>query len=161
AALRRRSRRAPERWRAVLARVVGTDGAPPDLLVDGGLRQPVALGVLRPAIILPERFTEDEPEDRIEAALAHEWAHGPNRGLRLIMLLRLLLPFLYAHPAYWWLRRRIRDDQEALADAAAADVEGRVNYAEVLLAWSRSSPACPPFAAGGSLALFERPSQIK
>src|SRR6202035_4794742 len=99
--------RAPERLRALLSRVVGAGHAAPELLVSDALRQPVAVGILRPTIILPQRFVEEEPENRLEAALAHEWTHIRNRDLWLIALLRLLLPVLYAHPAYWWLRRRI------------------------------------------------------
>ncbi|QEH38573.1 Regulatory protein BlaR1 [Aquisphaera giovannonii] len=161
AALRLRSRRPEEGVRELLSRVVGEGGVVPELLVNDLLHQPVAVGVLRPAIILPARFVQGEPEHRLEAALAHEWAHIRNRDLWLVAASRLLLPVLYAHPAYWWLRRRIRDDQEVLADAAAAGVEGRLSYAEVLLAWSRGVSAPAPFATGGSLALFERPSQIK
>jgi hypothetical protein len=132
ATMRHRSRQAPEPARAMLARVVGADASPPALLVSAALRQPVAAGVRRPAIILPEWFL-DESEGRLEAALAHEWSHIRNGDLRLIALSRLLLPVLFAHPAYWWLRGRIQDDQEAVADACAAAVEGRLNYAEGLL----------------------------
>ena len=123
------------------------------------LAQPVAVGLLRPAIILPERFVEDEPRRRLEAALAHEWAHFRNRDLWWIALSGLLMPVLFAHPVYWWLRRRTREDQELLADAAAAD--GRVDYAEALLSWARQTPDRPRLAAAGSLALWERPSQLK
>ncbi len=69
AVIRRQSRPAPQWSRDVLAHIVGDGGAAPDLLVSGWLAQPVALGLLRPAIILPERFIEDEPRCRLEAAL--------------------------------------------------------------------------------------------
>jgi hypothetical protein len=150
ACLRRRSKRAPEAATAVLAQVDGAGHPAPDLRVSTDLLQPVALGVLRPAIILPEHFVENEPENRLEAALRHEWAHIRNGDLWLIALLRLLLLVLYAHPLYWWLRRRIRDDQEALADASAAVGEGQVSYAEVLLSWSSLSWGRPPQAPGGA-----------
>jgi hypothetical protein len=157
--IRRQSRPAPQWSRDVLAQIVGTGRAAPDLLVSGWLAQPVAIGLLRPAIILPERFVEDEPRCRLEAALAHKWAHFRNRDLWWIALSGLLMPVLFAHPAYWWLRRRTREDQEVLADAAAAD--GRVDYAETLLARARQTPDWPRLAAAGSLALWERPSQLK
>lgn len=150
ARLRRQARAAPAWSTALLAQVVGPDHRVPKLLVCTALRQPVAAGILRPAILLPERFSEDAPENRLEAVLTHEWAHIRNRDLWLLALLRLLLPILYAHPAYWWLRRRIRDDQEALADASAAALEGRENYAEVLLSWSKQASDGPRFAAGGA-----------
>jgi BlaR1 peptidase M56/Carboxypeptidase regulatory-like domain len=157
--LRCRSRPAPKWSRDVLASIVGDGRAAPDLLVSGWLAQPVAVGMLSPAIILPERFVADEPRCRLEAALAHEWVHFRNRDLWWIALSGLLMPVLFAHPVYWWLRRRAREDQELLADAAAAD--GRVDYAEALLAWARQTPDRPRLAAAGSLALWERPSQLK
>jgi beta-lactamase regulating signal transducer with metallopeptidase domain/protocatechuate 3,4-dioxygenase beta subunit len=160
ALLRRRSRPAPEAMCALLARVVGDDAAPPELRVSDSLRQPVAAGLRRPSILLPEWFL-DEPEGRLEAALAHEWSHIRNGDLRLIALSRVLLPVLFAHPAYWWLRGRIQDDQEAVADACAAAVEGRVNYAEGLLSWASNAPERSWIAAGGAVALFERTSQLK
>jgi WD40 repeat protein len=159
AVFRRQSWRAPQWSRDVLARVVGDGGVAPDLLVSGWLAQPVAVGLLRPAIILPERFVEDEPRCRLEAALAHEWGHFRNRDLWWIALSALLMAVLFAHPVYWWLRRRSREDQELLADAAAAD--GRGDYAEALLAWARQMPERPRLAAAGSLALWERPSELK
>ncbi len=67
--LRRQSRPAPRWSRDVLADIVG-DGRPaPDLLVSDRLAQPVAVGLLRPTIILPDRFVKDEPRCRLEAAL--------------------------------------------------------------------------------------------
>ncbi|AMV37910.1 M56 family metallopeptidase [Planctomyces sp. SH-PL62] len=160
AVVRRGSRRADPAAEALLAKVVGKDGEAPDLLVNDTLRHPAAAGVARPTILLPARFL-DEPEDRLRAALAHEWAHIRHGDLWLIAASRLLLPVLYAHPLFWWLRGRIRDDQEALADASAAGSEGRLSYAEALLSWSRTAAEKPWGAAGGSAALFERPSQIK
>ncbi len=85
--------------------------------------------------------------------------HFRNWDLWWIALSGLLMPVLFAHPAYWWLRRRTREDQELLADAAAA--QGRVDYAEALLSWARRMPRPLPLAVAGSLALWERPSQLK
>lgn len=159
AVIRRQSWRAPQWSRDVLAHVVGDGRAVPDLLVSGRLAQPVAVGLRRPTIILPERFLDDEPRCRLEAALAHELAHIDNRDLWWIALSGLLMPLLFAHPVYWWLRHRTREDQELLADAAAAD--GRIDYAEALLAWARQTPNRPRLAVAGSMALWERPSQLK
>ena len=44
---------------------------------------PVAIGMVRPMIVLPDRFAESEPDDCLEAALAHEWAHIRNGDLSL------------------------------------------------------------------------------
>lgn len=158
-AVRRRSQPAPHWSRDVLARIVGDGRAAPELRTSGFLNQPMVFGLLRPTIVLPHRFVEDEPRDRLEAALAHEWAHIRNRDLWWLALSRLLLPALFVHPLYVWLRRQGRDDQELLADAVAAD--GRLEYAEALLAWARWTPDRPSCAVAGSLALWECTSQLK
>ena len=57
-----------------------------------------------------------------------------------LAFLRLLNIVLFAQPLFWWLRRKIRADQEVLADAAAATMYGdkRLAYAETLVGWARS-----------------------
>ena len=124
---------------------------------------PVANGVFRPMIVLPMNFVATEPDDCLEAALAHEWAHIQNGDLRWLALLRLLNVVLFAHPLFWLLRRMIRADQEALADAAASTLhgDGRLAYAETLVGWARSSYRHQPGAlASAALALWERPSML-
>ena len=115
-------------------------------------------------IILPDHFAENEPDDRLEAALAHEWAHIRNGDLRWLAFLRLLNIVLYAQPLFWWLRRTIRADQEVLADAAAATMHGdnRLAYAATLVGWARSWRRQHPGAlACEALALWERPSMLQ
>ncbi len=73
---------------------------------------------------------------------------------------RLLLPLLFAHPLYVWLRRRIRDDQEALADAAGASREGRIAYAEALVCWSRTGSDQTSMRLTPSLGLWGRSSSL-
>jgi beta-lactamase regulating signal transducer with metallopeptidase domain len=160
AIVRHRSVRAPRWTRDSLAKVVGDASPLPDLLLSDRLAQPVAVGLIRPSIILPSQLTKQPPERRLDAALAHEWAHIRNRDLWLIALSRLLMPVLFAHPAYWWLRARIRDDQEILADAAAS-TDDRVDYASVLLSWTQTASVRTGLAVAGSLALWERSSQLK
>jgi beta-lactamase regulating signal transducer with metallopeptidase domain len=158
--LRHQSAAAPVRAHEALTRVASAGRDRPDLLQCARLSQPVAVGLLRPTIILPKRFVENEPQCRLEAALAHEYAHIRNRDLWLIALSRMLMPILFAHPAYWWLRRRIRDDQELLADADASTAEGRIDYAAALLRWAAEVPIRSQLTVAGSLALWERPSQL-
>jgi beta-lactamase regulating signal transducer with metallopeptidase domain len=159
--LLRRSRPAPTTIRAILARVAGQGGVPPRLLVGSGAAQPVAFGLIRPAIILPEWFVEGEPDPRIELALAHEWAHFENGDLRLLALSRALLPLLFAHPLFAWLRRQVRADQEALADLAASRREGRIAYAEALLDWARSGQPSEANRMMPALGLWDRSTRLR
>jgi Zn-dependent protease with chaperone function len=149
-----RSREAPACVRALLRQLVG--GRPPRVRTNDRLAQPVALGICRPTIVLPDALETSATRGQLTHLLRHEWAHIRNGDLWLLAITRLLLVVLFAHPLYWWLRGRIRDDQELLADAAAAG-DAPVEYARTLLHWSRT-PAQTP---GGALAFAGRPSRLK
>ncbi len=147
----------------LMTRVTGNCQQTIRVLLSDRIGLPVALGVFRPTIVLPMSFVATEPDDRLEAALAHEWAHIQNGDLRWLAVLRLLNVVLFAQPLFWCLRRTIRADQEALADAAASALQsgGRLAYAEALVGWARSSPRPRPAAlASAALALWERPSLL-
>ncbi|HEU5117971.1 MAG TPA: M56 family metallopeptidase [Isosphaeraceae bacterium] len=151
---------APQDLKSRFRTVTGTLRAIPGLRIGAEVAQPFVIGLFRPTIVLPERF-QDEPDDRIEAALKHEWAHIRHGDLALLALLRALLPLLFAHPAYWWLRRRVRADQEAMADARAVRDTDRLIYAEALLTWARSAPPRAARSCSGSLALGNRPGELR
>ena len=93
--------------------------------------------------------------------LAHELAHLQHRDLHTLAATRLLLILLWQQPLYWLLRRTIRLDQETLADAAAADRAGRLDYAQQLLAWASSARTQRPPRLAGAVGLWEGPSQLK
>ncbi|HEV3023870.1 MAG TPA: M56 family metallopeptidase, partial [Pirellulales bacterium] len=158
------------RWRArpagpdlveVLVHVVDGTGNVPSLLLSGDVNQALAMGLVRPVIVLPERLAANEPPARLMAALAHEWAHIRHRDLWLLAVSRLLLPLLALQPFFWWWRRTARQSQEELADAVAAGRGNRLEYAEMLMGWARGAPERVPRGLAGSLTLWERPSQLK
>jgi beta-lactamase regulating signal transducer with metallopeptidase domain len=148
---------APASLRALLERVVAGRSTYPRLRV-GGVTQPVALGLLRPTIVLPAWFVETESEARVEAALAHEWAHLRRGDLWTLAASRLLFVLLFSHPLFHVLRGRLRADQEAIADAEAAGPGGKLAYAEALVGWARRN-SCRSF--GSSLGLLGRSSLLR
>ena len=161
--LRRTARSLTPRLEPILARVARQVECVPLVRLSTRIGLPVAIGVIRPMIVLPESFASTEPDDRLEAALAHEWAHIRNGDLRWLALFRWLNVLLFAHPLFWWLRRVVRADQEALADAAASSqlAHGRIAYAATLVGWARSAHRRQPGAlASAALALWERPSML-
>jgi beta-lactamase regulating signal transducer with metallopeptidase domain len=154
----RRAVPAPESLRAELADIVGGRAKGPRLLVSPTIGTAVALGILRPTILLSARLAAEGPREARRAVLAHEWAHVRNGDLWLLALGRWLLVVLYAHPLFWWLRRAVRNDQECLADAAAAG-DHRPAYAEELLRWVRSGESGRT-RAWAAVGLWENASQL-
>jgi beta-lactamase regulating signal transducer with metallopeptidase domain len=142
-----------------LQSLVSAGSVVPQLLVSPRVTSAVALGLWRPAIVLPVQAVESSERIRLRALLAHEWAHLHRGDLRMLALARLLLPVLYAHPLYWWLRRQIRMDQEFLADATAAEECGHQAYAESLVSWARLLPPTPSRMTG-VIGIWESPKLL-
>lgn len=161
ARLCRRSTEAPEQLETRLRRIVGGNRRPPRLLLSPDIDNAVVLGVLRPTILLPAAPVEQDGELGWEAVLAHEAAHVRNGDLWLLAAGRLMLLLLFAHPLFWWLRRRIRTDQEAVADETAAAHTGREVYAEGLVAWARTGMGLARRHVPAALAIREGTSQLE
>ncbi len=116
----------------------------PQLLVSERLPSAVALGLWRPTVVLPCEFCERVTDEELRSVLAHELAHVLHGDLWLLAALLCLAPLLWCQPLFWLLRRRVRLDQETLADAAAADHTSRPDYAANLLAWARNVSGVRP-----------------
>ena len=85
---------------------------------------PLALGWLKPTILLPAAALLSLSPEALEAVLAHELAHL-QRGDYLANLLQTLAEaVLFFHPAAWWLSRQIRETREHCCDDAAAALLG-------------------------------------
>lgn len=140
-----------------LARLIGRRRKP-RLKTSTRIGSAVALGALRPAILLPADHVREDNRAAVQAALAHEWAHIRHGDLWLLAWQRLLFPILAAHPLFWLLRRQIRADQELLADIVAAG-DRPVEYAEALLAWAKQAGPRPS-AALAALAMWENPQTV-
>jgi len=120
----------------------------------------VALGVFRPRVLLPQCWANSRAAEDLSTVLAHEAAHIRNGDLIWLTASRLLLAILWAQPLYWLLRRSLRLDQEALADAAAAEQSGRQKYAEQLVAWARDFAIQTRPLLPAAMGLWEGPSQL-
>lgn len=138
-----------------------------ELRLSARIATPVALGLFRPVILLPKGFADTQsairnPNSAIHSILAHELAHIRNHDLAWLAVSRVLLVVLWAQPLYWLVRRRMRFDQETLADAAAAELTNRQQYAEQLVAWARTLATQPlPMRLSPAVGLWEGASQLR
>ena len=120
------ARPAPPEWEAALQRLARRMGLPRRVRLRASDRadSPLALGWLRPVILVPASAFLALSTESLEAVLAHELAHL-RRGDYLANLLQTLAEaLLFFHPAAWWLSRQIREAREQCCDDAAAGLLG-------------------------------------
>lgn len=126
-----------------------------ELLVAPGEVSPMALGVFRRRVVVPESLMNKLSPAQVDAILAHELAHHARRDTWFIVLENLLLVFWWFHPVYWLVLRALRSAREDCCDdrllnAGIADDE---TYCESLL---RAAAAVqPPRFARAALGFAE------
>ncbi|MCP4449907.1 MAG: hypothetical protein GY809_00480 [Planctomycetes bacterium] len=104
----------------------------------------VAVGFLRPMVLIPASLVTQMPCDMLQAVIAHELAHIRRFDLWVNLVQRLTETLLFFHPAVWWLSHHLRTEREHCCDELAVTVTGkRVTYATALEVAGRSKLAVP------------------
>src|SRR5690606_38436322 len=83
---------------------------------------PMAAGLLRPCIVLPETVSLASPG--MAALLEHEKAHIERRDMAVALAQRVVLAVLWWSPALYWISRRIDEEREVACDEAAVRATG-------------------------------------
>jgi beta-lactamase regulating signal transducer with metallopeptidase domain len=106
----------------------------PVLIITPAVSAPAAIGVRRPAVLLPERALDVCSARELPAILAHELGHHKRHDLVSESAVALATAIWWFHPAVWVLAARIRALREercdALVVATVVDVE---TYCRALL----------------------------
>jgi beta-lactamase regulating signal transducer with metallopeptidase domain len=96
-------------------------------------KEVVALGYLRPLVLLPAALVTQMPSEMLEAIIAHELAHIRRLDLWVNLAQRVVETLLFYHPAVWWLSARLRRERELCCDELAVETTGeRLVYASAL-----------------------------
>ena len=88
----------------------------PELLITDETDAPFAIGVLRPAIVMPRCIVEQLQPDQLTIVIAHELAHVRRRDLLIGWIEMLVSIVWWFHPAIWWLRGSLRQTREDCCD---------------------------------------------
>jgi HEAT repeat protein/beta-lactamase regulating signal transducer with metallopeptidase domain len=80
----------------------------PELRVSNDNAGPLAMGIFRPAIVIPRALFERLPRPDLRIVLAHELAHLRRRDLWTQVLTTSLLAIWWFHPLYWVLFVKVR-----------------------------------------------------
>lgn len=123
---------------------------------------PVAIGLFRPAILIPSAILTGLTPDQVQLVLLHELSHFRRRDHLVVILQRLVETLLFFHPAVWIVSRQISIQREHCCDADVVKWgAGPVEYAGCLLQIAeiqsaRSSACAVALASDG-----HRPSQLR
>ena len=105
----------------------------PRVALSSRVTEAVAIGLLRPLILLPVSWATSIPSDMLEGIVAHELAHIRRYDLWVNLFQRVLETFFFYHPVVWWLSNRLRTERELCCDDLAVSVTNdHVRYAEML-----------------------------
>ena len=102
------------------------DGYPKvEVATSPSISSPMALGILRPIIVLPTDLVERLRTDELSLVLTHELAHVRRWDNLTMLLHRLVSAVLFFHPAVWLCGRMLRREAEQACDDLVVCVTGR------------------------------------
>jgi HEAT repeat protein/beta-lactamase regulating signal transducer with metallopeptidase domain len=121
------------------------------------IEAPIAIGWLRPVILLPTSAFTGLTVEHLDAIIAHELAHIRRHDYLVNLAQSVIETVLFYHPAVWWVSRQVRQEREHCCDDAAVAACGdRQRYARALVGMERLRCPVPlPVvrANGGSLVM--------
>ena len=150
-----------EYWRETFKRLCGLTGVNQTVrfVTSELVHTPIAIGVLKPVIVVPASlFLQISPRE-LETIIAHELIHI-RRYDPLVNIAQCVIETLFFyHPATWWISRQIRREREFAADAAVVEIfeDSHVTYAralanleEIRLSTNQQMPRYATAANGGN-----------
>ena len=130
--------------------------APMPVLASPSLLEPGLIGILRPALVVPESLPEHLTRAQIDAILAHEVCHLRRRDNLTAAIHTLVEAVFWFHPLVWWIGVRLITEREKACDEAVVrEGHDRATYARSLVESARlyvQSPlSCVAGASGSDL----------
>jgi beta-lactamase regulating signal transducer with metallopeptidase domain len=108
-------------------------GWPVRALVSADVSSPMAAGLFRPAILLPERLLAELDDDEIDQIRVHETAHLLRRDDIALLVQRSIEALFALHPIVRWITRRIDLEREIACDDFVVEQTGQARpYASCL-----------------------------
>lgn len=132
---------------------------------------PIAIGHLRPVIIIPASlFLQISPLE-LETIIVHELIHIRRYDPLVTMVQSLIEVLFFYHPGVWWISKQIRCEREFAADLAVTHIfddsltvyaSALANLEEIRLLADQNMPRVATAANGGNLMLrIQRILKIK
>ncbi len=104
------------------------------LCVSDRVSVPTAVGLFRPAVVLPPWALSELSATDLNSVLVHELAHLRRRDDWTNLLQKLVRAVFFFHPAVWWIEGRLSLEREMACDEhVLAGTEDPRAYAECLV----------------------------
>jgi beta-lactamase regulating signal transducer with metallopeptidase domain/protocatechuate 3,4-dioxygenase beta subunit len=136
----------PVRHGATLDRVRNVFGIAslPSVVTSTRVRGPVAVGMWRPCVVLPEGLAESIASDSLRDVLVHECAHIIRRDAWVGLLQRLAGALFWPHPLIHFANGQLTRAREEICDNYVLRCSDARRYARTLLALTEQ---CMPVGA--------------
>ncbi len=122
----------------------------PRLLETDHADVPMAVGWLRPAVLVPLSAITALPPAQIDALLAHELAHVRRHDFLVNLVQEVVCAVLFFHPAVHFIARRVREAREHVADDEAAALVPPSTLAHALFALESRRAHLPELSLGST-----------
>ncbi|NJD22348.1 MAG: hypothetical protein FIA82_06710 [Melioribacter sp.] len=105
-------------WSYRLKELSGSIGIKKPVLIyeSTKVKTPVAMGYLKPVILLPLGMLTGLPQDQVEAIIIHELAHIKRYDFILNLIQTLIETIFFYHPVVWWITSTINSERENCCD---------------------------------------------
>lgn len=91
----------------------------PQLLISLKVEVPMAIGWLKPIVLLPASMISGLNNAQLEMLILHELAHIRRHDYLVNFLQTLIEILLFFHPAVWWVSKQMRNEREYCSDDIA------------------------------------------
>ncbi|WP_448212654.1 M56 family metallopeptidase [Colwellia sp. MEBiC06753] len=115
-----------------LAQQIGLKRAP-KLIISLTAQVPMALGWLKPTVLMPAQMLLGLSQEQLEMLILHELAHIKRYDYLINFLQTLIEILLFFHPAVLWISKQMRQEREYCSDDIAVHHSGSpIAYAHTL-----------------------------
>jgi beta-lactamase regulating signal transducer with metallopeptidase domain len=123
----------------------------PPIFTSLRVTSPVAVGLFRPVVILPEGLAETLTPVQLRQVLLHECAHIAFRHILGGVVERVVALLLWPHPLVRALCRELARAREEVCDNVASQEDGAACYARTLFAMAQGKSTAPQTASALAL----------
>ena len=101
-----------------ISRKIGLAKLPQLKITSDGL-SPMAMGVVKPMILIPAGLIFQLSPKHLEAILAHELAHIKRNDYLINLMQSIMEVLFFYHPCFWWINQTIKELRENATDDLA------------------------------------------